>query len=127
MSTEDSTPETVGVVSGWGMNNEDYSVGEKPDVLQSVEVPIWDNEVCQSSYKGLMKSNKIYESQMCAGEKNGGFDSCWGDSGGPMVNKQTGILIGVVSTGVGCARKGLPGIYTRVSRYTKWIKGNVKY
>lgn len=31
-------------------------------------------------------------------------------------------LIGIVSTGIGCARAGLPGIYTRVSSYTKWIE-----
>jgi secreted trypsin-like serine protease len=51
--------------------------------------------------------------------------ACWADSGGPLVSKATGNLIGIVSTGVGCARKGLPGIYTRVSRYTKWIEEHV--
>lgn len=45
--------------------------------------------------------------------------------GGPLIDKKTGNLIGIVSTGVGCARKGLPGIYTRVSRYVKWIKKSV--
>lgn len=34
------------------------------------------------------------------------------DSGGPMVSHDDG-LIGIVSTGIGCARPGLPGIYTR--------------
>lgn len=31
------------------------------------------------------------------------------------------LLIGIVSTGIGCARPGLPGIYTRVSEYANWI------
>lgn len=43
----------------------------------------------------------------------------------PLISKKSGLLIGVVSTGVGCARKGLPGIYTRISRYAKWVESNV--
>lgn len=42
-----------------------------------------------------------------------------------MISKATGSLIGIVSTGVGCARKGLPGIYTRISSYTDWVKSHV--
>lgn len=46
------------------------------------------------------------------------------DSGGPMVTKEN-ILIGIVSTGIGCARPGLPGIYTRVSEYAHWIEDSI--
>lgn len=48
------------------------------------------------------------------------------DSGGPMVyfnrSEMRWILVGVVTTGYGCARPGFPGIYTRVSEFVPWIQ-----
>lgn len=35
------------------------------------------------------------------------------------------FIIGVVSQGIGCGRKGLAGSYTNVSYYMKWIKNNL--
>jgi len=47
------------------------------------------------------------------------------DSGGPLMvgSYPTGplMVIGVVSTGIGCSRSRLPGIYARVSDYVSWI------
>lgn len=48
------------------------------------------------------------------------------DSGGPLWVHDQNKLIGIVSTGVGCARPGLPGIYTRVSKYIDWIERTIK-
>ncbi|XP_030380037.1 transmembrane protease serine 9 [Scaptodrosophila lebanonensis] len=108
-------------VSGWGWTQENQAEGERADVLRKATVKIWDNEACERSYHALGKSNTISDSQLCAGYENGRIDSCWADSGGPLMSKEHHLL-GVVSTGIGCARPGLPGIYTRVSKYVQWIQ-----
>jgi len=51
------------------------------------------------------------------------------DSGGPMVyydaEDHRWLLVGVVSTGYGCARPGFPGIYTLVSAFVPWIEDTI--
>jgi len=50
-------------------------------------------------------------------------DSCYGDSGGPLiadVNSEL-QLAGVVSWGIGCGHPGYPGVYTRMSTYMEWV------
>jgi secreted trypsin-like serine protease len=113
-----------GFVSGWGWTSEDRNEGSKADTLQRAAVNVWKNADCQDSFKASNKPNVIATTQLCAGKPTGGVDSCWADSGGPLVTEDN-ILIGVVSTGVGCARPGLPGIYTRVSEYSSWIESVV--
>lgn len=46
-------------------------------------------------------------------------DSCQGDSGGPLTRQL--FLVGLVSTGAGCGRKGVPALYTNVAYYADWI------
>ena len=60
---------------------------------------------------------------ICAGSLEAGKDACTGDSGGPLTRKQGGqrVLVGIVSQGVGCAFKSIPGAYTSVARYQLWI------
>uniref|UniRef100_A0A8W7PMJ0 Peptidase S1 domain-containing protein n=1 Tax=Anopheles coluzzii TaxID=1518534 RepID=A0A8W7PMJ0_ANOCL len=96
------------------------NLGDKADTLQRAVVDVFRNEECESMYRRGNRSRTIARTQLCAGKGTGGVDACWADSGGPLVTSDN-VLIGIVSTGIGCARPGFPGIYTRVSEYASWI------
>lgn len=67
----------------------------------------------------------VADLMVCAAER--GRDACAGDSGGPLVEIAEGAprQVGIVSWGTGCALRGYPGVYTRVSRYTCWISTTI--
>lgn len=110
-----------GIVAGWGWTNEDQNIGDRADQLQQATVEFWENSKCTDSFRRNQKQIEISPTQVCAGKAAGGIDSCFADSGGPLINDQN-VIVGIVSTGIGCARPGLPGVYTRVSEYTDWIE-----
>lgn len=93
---------------GWGVTSEG---GQASPVLREVDVPLMGNAQCANIYGVDM-------TQICAGEA--GKDSCAGDSGGPLLFD--GVQAGITSYGFGCAREGLPGVYTRVSAFVDWIE-----
>lgn len=102
-------------VTGWGALREG---GSSPVQLQGVKVPVISRVDCNKAYNGAVTNQMI-----CAGTEKGGKDSCQGDSGGPLVvNKK---LAGVVSWGNGCARKGIPGVYSNVAHAKPWIEKNM--
>ncbi|CAG9820820.1 unnamed protein product [Phaedon cochleariae] len=108
-------------VTGWGRLYED---GPLPSVLQEVSVPVINNTVCESMYRAAGYIEHIPHIFICAGWRRGGFDSCEGDSGGPMVIQRDDnrfLLAGVISWGIGCAEPNQPGVYTRISEFRDWI------
>jgi len=107
-------------VSGWGRTSQE---GGSPSVLHSVNVPGLTNSQCNRLY-----DNSITSQMLCAGYVSGEIDSCQGDSGGPLTyrdNKGRTTVVGVVSWGIGCAQKGRPGVYSRVTSVLRWIKNNM--
>lgn len=73
---------------------------------------------------GAYDASFTVASMICAGKVGGGSDACQGDSGGPLTaTEKTRTLVGIVSTGTGCALADYPGIYTRVSTHASWIQG----
>ncbi|XP_016922548.1 clotting factor G beta subunit-like [Apis cerana] len=115
--------------AGWGWFGEDRSKYKRADVLQKVEVRVIENNICREWYASQGKSTRVESKQMCAGHEEGGRDSCWGDSGGPLMitSHLNGnvMVVGIVSSGIGCARPRLPGVYTRVSEYISWITQHI--
>ncbi|XP_054734614.1 uncharacterized protein LOC129242079 [Anastrepha obliqua] len=114
-------------VVGWGKTMEG---GVSAKVLQELQIPIFKNDVCKSSYeriRRLITEDQFDAGVLCAGVLAGGKDTCQGDSGGPLMipepysNNVRYYLIGVVSYGVGCARPEVPGVYTSVQYYIDWI------
>ncbi|XP_031835956.2 serine protease notopleural [Nomia melanderi] len=109
-------------VTGWGRL---YDEGPLPSTLQEVAVPVINNTMCEGMYRNAGYIEHIPHIFICAGWKNGGFDSCEGDSGGPMVIQRARdkrwILAGVISWGIGCAVPNQPGVYTRISEFREWI------
>ena len=103
-------------VTGFGLTSEGGEVSF--DGLQKVELEVIGYDTCSKVFGTLVSE----DSQVCAGVEGGGKDSCEGDSGGPLVDSQTMVQYGLVSFGVGCARPGKPGVYTRVSYYKEWIE-----
>ncbi|MDA3629435.1 serine protease [Saccharopolyspora sp. WRP15-2] len=92
---------------GWGATAEG---GQASQTLQKADVPLTSDDDCKKAY-----SQYNAEAMVCAGFPQGGVDACQGDSGGPLVVENK--LVGIVSTGNGCARPNAPGIYTRVATY----------
>ncbi|XP_050692193.1 trypsin-1-like [Eriocheir sinensis] len=113
-------------ISGWGRVS---SGGDLPNVLLAADVQVQDDEACQKIFSDQTFFS-IFPSNLCAG--GGARDACQGDSGGPLVccedssNIESCHLAGITSWGIGCATKGIPGVYTEVAYFTDWIKEEAK-
>ncbi|MEW8064408.1 MAG: trypsin-like serine protease [Candidatus Thiodiazotropha sp.] len=116
------------LVTGWGLttNNEDASGSIN---LLQVDVPLRNHEQCKANYLSTDEIT-ITDNMICAGSTDGTRDSCNGDSGGPLMVRDSDNnlqLLGIVSFGSsqGCASATHPGVYTRVSRYQAWLDGKM--
>ncbi|XP_058979502.1 trypsin delta-like [Musca domestica] len=104
------------IVTGWGTLVEG---GDIPNQLQQVTVNYVELSSCKKSYP-LMLTDRM----LCAGVTGGGKDACQGDSGGPLIRNNE--LLGIVSWGIGCARRLFPGVYASVPDLYEWIENTAR-
>ncbi|KAF2897195.1 hypothetical protein ILUMI_08981 [Ignelater luminosus] len=105
---------------GWGST--DANVISVSDELNYVDVYIIDHRECYDKFGD--SSKRITDRMVCA--ITPGKDACIYDSGGPLI--QNGLLIGIVSWGPNpCADPIRPGVYTKVSFFSSWIRKTMKY
>ncbi|KAL0860349.1 hypothetical protein ABMA27_009750 [Loxostege sticticalis] len=111
--------------AGWGAINSTHS---KSVVKLHVGLPFVSQRECQPAYNVSRRKVALWQGQMCAGGELG-KDSCKGDSGGPLMYENGRIyeVLGVVSFGpTPCGLEDIPGVYSKVSEYVRWIKSNIE-
>ncbi|XP_020852819.1 granzyme A [Phascolarctos cinereus] len=123
-SGKDIKPGTACQVAGWGKT---VNRSNKPsDTLREVNVTVIDRKICNDEDHYNLKPF-IGPNMICAGDINGGKDSCDGDSGGPLICQ--GSFTGITSFGLPgkCGVPQGPGVYTLLSvKYLNWIKNTIK-
>jgi secreted trypsin-like serine protease len=78
--------------------------------------------------------NLISDNMICAGEPAPAAtaeqvkDTCQGDSGGPLVTTADGkpVQVGIVSWGDGCGVPTVHGVYTRLAKFSDWVKNTAR-
>ncbi|KAJ8372713.1 hypothetical protein AAFF_G00277820 [Aldrovandia affinis] len=106
------------VVTGWAYARSKIKF-VLSSVLQKASVPLIDREVCT---RPTVYGSVITPRMLCAGYLKGEVDACQGACRGPLVLRSArSQLVGVVSWGVGCARRSKPGVYCNVEKVLNWI------
>ncbi|XP_061447603.1 serine protease 33-like [Rhineura floridana] len=129
-SSTQLSPEADCWVTGWGDIQNGVPL-PTPLTLQELHVPLISREACNKLFNSVqvndLSKDPIKQDMFCAGYREGGKDSCQGDSGGPLVCKLKGgwTQAGIVSWGIGCAQRNLPGVYTSVPFYDNWIQARM--
>ncbi|XP_053204100.1 LOW QUALITY PROTEIN: phenoloxidase-activating factor 2-like [Panonychus citri] len=111
------------VTTGWGKTA--YKGGSYSSILKEISVQVVPRENCQQALRQtrLGLRFKLHHGFICAGGEES-RDSCKGDGGGPLVcYRQDGTysLVGLVSWGIECGQKGVPGVYVDITKYLDWI------
>ncbi|XP_067106406.1 neurotrypsin [Osmerus mordax] len=105
-------------ITGWGDTGRSYS-----KTLQQAPLSLLPRRHCQQRYHGAFTSRMLCAGSADQSERR--VDSCRGDSGGPLVCERPGggwVVYGVTSWGHACRMQHSPGVYTKVSTFTSWIR-----
>ncbi|NXA17640.1 GRAA protein, partial [Ibidorhyncha struthersii] len=122
-SDDDPKPGTTCTVAGWGQTQSHLK--SLSDTLREVNITVISRQICNDN--NHYKNNPVItENMICAGAKNGGKDSCSGDSGGPL--RCNNKLRGITAFGKPkkCGTVDGPGVYTRLTKqYLQWIRKTI--
>ncbi|KAF6731423.1 Urokinase-type plasminogen activator [Oryzias melastigma] len=103
-----------------GFGRESFESWDYSQILKQADVNLMSSTECkrEPNYQSILTENML-----CAASPDWSTDACKGDSGGPLVCQASGrtFLFGVVSWGDGCATENMPGVYTKITNYNKWI------
>ncbi|XP_021023058.1 kallikrein 1-related peptidase b9-like isoform X2 [Mus caroli] len=114
LPTEEPKLGSTCLASGWG-STIPFKFQYAKD-LECVSIKVLPIENCAKSH-----NKKVTDVMLCAGDMDGGKDTCVGDSGGPLICD--GVLHGITSWGsIPCGEPNAPGIYTKLIKFNSWIK-----
>lgn len=116
------SPAIVATASGWGdVEPAPGHTTSYPTSLRAVKLALVSESTCEEQYATI--GQPLTSSMICAGGGGARADTCYGDSGGPLLvdadrparPPQDYVLAGLVDFGNGCAQPGYAGVYTRTS------------
>jgi len=114
-------------VAGWGKDAFGQS-GAFQSTLRKVDLPVVGQQECEAALRQhtrLGKYFRLHQNNICAGGERG-KDACEGDGGAGLYCQDalSGLTkaVGLVSWGVGCGQRGVPGVYVNLNQYGGWIE-----
>ncbi|CAF1038775.1 unnamed protein product [Adineta ricciae] len=116
----------TGTIIGWGDSSQNSITNTfKSFTLQQAEVRIFDDYQCRRAYGSVFDPN----TEICAGDYNQLADTMSGDSGGPLLVRQSDgrwVVLGITSYGAATTPSTAPGVYAKISAHEKWLEPFIK-
>jgi trypsin len=121
LNSRKNIPRTDQELTVIGMGTDTVGAYFPTTSLHEANVKAFSYEDCAKRY-AIRDYEVDPDTMICAGLNTGGTDSCYGDSGGPLLDPTSGVQLGVVSWGFSCAHAVYPGVYSNVYVVREWIQ-----
>ncbi|XP_043641131.1 phenoloxidase-activating factor 2 [Drosophila teissieri] len=125
-----SFAQRICTVAGWGLRS--LTDTDVQPIQWKVDLPVVDDSKCQSQLRKtrLGSDYQLPPSLMCAGGEQG-KDVCLQFGGSALFcslggNSKRYEQAGIVSFGIGCGQRNVPGTFTQVSRFREWINPHLE-